>query len=199
MERTFIEQLRAGTSIDQSFLVKAKSRRQKRTGEPFLTFLLIDRTGEIVGNLWEGFGEDEASIEAGDFVQVTAAVLSFQGSPQLNIQRIRKLSPEEIRREDFYPSTTKDTGEMSEYLRTVASSLENPYLRALVRSFLEDDAFMACFRQSPAAKGLHHAYVGGLLEHTASVLKVCEAILEHYRGVRRISCWRGPSCTMWGK
>jgi 3'-5' exoribonuclease len=185
MERTFVEQLRVGTTITQPFLVKTKSWRQKRTGEPFLTFLLADRTGEISGNLWEDFEEAERTIEPGDFVQVRASVGSFQGSPQLNILNIRRMDPREIHREDFCPATTKNVEEMLDYLRSVAASLENSCLRALLASFLEDEAFMASFQGSPAAKGLHHVFLGGLLEHTSSVVKICEAILSHYEGIHR--------------
>jgi len=185
MERIFIQELRVGSTVDQPFLVKAKSVRQKKTGEAFLSLLVGDRTGEVPGNLWENFDEAERSIEAGDFVRIRAFVGSFQGSPQLNILSIRKLDPGDIDPEEFCPSTERDVEKMVEYLSRVAASLEDPHLRVLLKGFLEDEAFVSKLRRSPAAKGLHHVYLGGLLEHTASVVKICEAILAHYEGIHR--------------
>jgi len=185
MERIFVQDLRVGTTVTQPFLVKAKNPRQKKTGEPFLSFLLGDRTGEISGTLWEDFDEAERTIEPGDFVRLKAFVGSFQGLPQLNILRIQKLDPKDIDREEFCPSTGKDVEEMMSYLRRVSASLENPHLRGLLSSFLEDQAFVANFKKSPAAKGLHHVYLGGLLEHTASVVRICEAVLAYYEGIHR--------------
>ena len=185
MERLFVRDLKVGDTITQLFLVKGKYQRQKKTGDPFLAFLLGDRTGEIPGNLWEDFGEAERTIEPGDFVRVRAFVTSYQGSPQLNIQRMQRLNPEEVEAEEFLPSTPKDVEEMMGYLWRTANSLEDSNLRDLVKSFLEDETFGAAFKRSPAAKGLHHVYLGGLLEHTASVVRICEAILTQYEGINR--------------
>jgi len=185
MERLFVRDLKVGDTITQLFLVKGKYQRQKKTGDPFLAFLLGDRTGEIPGNLWEDFGEAERTIEPGDFVRVRGFVTSYQGSPQLNIQRMQRLNPEEVEAEEFLPSTPKDVKEMMGYLWRTANSLEDSNLRDLVKSFLEDETFGAAFKRSPAAKGLHHVYLGGLLEHTASVVRICEAILTQYEGINR--------------
>lgn len=185
MERLFVCDLRVGATITQHFLVKGKYQRQKKTGEPFLAFLLADRTGEITGNLWEGLEEAERTIQPGDFVRVRAFVTSYQGSPQLNIQGMQRLKPEEVETEEFLASTCKDVEEMMGYLRRTAGSLKDPNLRALLKSFLEDEAFVTAFKRSPAAKGLHHVFLGGLLEHTSSVVRICEAILTQYEGIHR--------------
>ena len=185
MERLMVQDLKNGMTITQPFWVKAKYQRQKKTGEPFLTFLLADRTGEIVGILWEGFDEAQRTIQPGDFVRVKAFVGSYQGSPELNVTKIDRLDPQEVNREEFSASTRKDVGEMMDYLRGVSSSLKNLHLRELLNRFLGDETLVAAFKESPAAKGLHHVYLGGLLEHTASVVKLCEAITGHYQGIDR--------------
>ncbi|MDH7500642.1 MAG: HD domain-containing protein [candidate division NC10 bacterium] len=185
MGRIFVQELKVGTTLDQPFLVKAKSMRQKKTGEPFLSLLVGDRTGEVSGNLWEDFEEAERTIEAGDFVRIRAFVGSFQGSPQLNIQSIQKLDPVDIDFREFCPSTERDVEEMVNYLRGVAASLGDPHLRTLLNGFLEDEDFLGKLKRSPAAKGLHHVYLGGLLEHTTSVVRICEGILAHYGGIHR--------------
>ena len=185
MERLFVRDLKVGDTITQLFLVKGKFQRQKKTGEPFLAFLLGDKTGEIPGNLWEDWNEAERTIQPGDFVRIRAFVTSYQGSPQLNIQRIQRLDPGDVDSLEFLPSTCKDVEEMMGYLRRTAESLEDSNLRDLLNRFLEDEGFVKAFQRSPAAKGLHHVYLGGLLEHTASVVKICESILDEYEGIHR--------------
>src|SRR4030042_403594 len=185
MERTFVQDLKVASTITELYLVKAKYIRQKKTGETFLTFLLGDRTGEITGNLWEDFAQADRLIQPGDFVRVKALVNSFQGQIQLNILRIQGLEPGEVNSVEFFPSTSKDVRQMIDYLRGISNSMDNSHLRDLLSSFWEDEAFLNAFARSPAAKGLHHVFLGGLLEHTTSVVEICEAILPHYQGIHR--------------
>ena len=185
MERTFVQDLKVASTITELYLVKAKYIRQKKSGETFLTFLLGDRTGEITGNLWEDFAQADRLIQPGDFVRVKALVNSFQGQIQLNILRIQRLEPGEVNSVEFFPSTSKDVRQMIDYLRGISNSMDNSHLRDLLSSFWEDEAFLNAFARSPAAKGLHHVFLGGLLEHTTSVVEICEAILPHYQGIHR--------------
>jgi 3'-5' exoribonuclease len=147
--------------------------------------LLADRTGEIIGILWEGFDEAERTIQPGDFVQVKAFVGSYQGSLELNVAKIEKLDPREVNREEFSASTQRDVGDMMDYLRGVSISWKDPHLKELMNLFWGDESFVTVFKVSPAAKGLHHVYLGGLLEHTTSVVELCEAIIGHYEGIDR--------------
>ncbi len=186
MAKTFIVECREGQAITSFFLVRARELRRRRNGEPFLSLVLGDRTGELPAVMWEGIDEAAAEIHHGDIVKVQAAVGSYQGERQLQLQRLRLASEEDgVAMEDFLPRSPRDPAVALNALRAATGRLADPHLRALLDDLWADAEFVRAFSDAPAAKGLHHAYLGGLVEHTASVVALCEVMAAHYEGVDR--------------
>ncbi len=184
MGKTFIADCKEGQTITAFFLVRAREIRRRRNGEPFLSLVLGDRTGELPAVMWEGFEEAAASIHDGDIVKVQAAVGAFQGERQLQLQRLRLATAEDgVNLEDFLPRSPRDPAEALNDLVAATRRLADPHLRTLLDDLWADAAFVRDFNEAPAAKGLHHAYLGGLVEHTASVVALCQMIAGHYQGV----------------
>ena len=186
MAKTFIAECTEGQLLTSFFLVRAKEIRRRRNGELFLSLTLGDRTGELPAVMWEGFEEAVAAIHAGDIVKVQAAVGAFQGERQLQLQRLRLASEEDgVVLEDFLPHSPRDPALALGTLQAASRRLADPHLKALLEDLWADDEFVRAFSEAPAAKALHHAYLGGLVEHTASVVALCEAMASHYEGVDR--------------
>lgn len=186
MARTFIADCKEGQAVTAFFLVRAREIRRRRSGEPFLSLVLGDRTGELPAVMWEGFEGVAAALREGDIVKVQAAVGTFQGERQLQLQRIRPATAEDgVELEDFLPRSPRDPAETVGALVAATGRLADPHLRALLEDLWADPAFLQAFSEAPAARTLHHAYLGGLAEHTASVVALCEMIADHYPGVDR--------------
>ncbi len=186
MAKTFIAECREGQAVTSFFLVRSKEIRRRRNGEPFLSLTLGDRTGELPAVMWEGFEEAAAAIHDGDIVKVQAAVGAFQGERQLQLQRLRLASEEDgVALEDFLPRSPRDPHVALNALQAAGRRLADPHLKALLEDLWADAEFVCAFTEAPAAKGLHHAYLGGLVEHTASVVALCEVMAGHYEGVDR--------------
>lgn len=186
MAKTFVVDCMEGQAITTFFLVRAKEIRRRRNGGPFLSLTLGDRTGELPAVMWEGFEEAAAAIHDGDIVKVQATVGDYQGERQLQLHRLRPATPEDaVVVEDFLPRSPRDPAEALNALTAATRSLADPYLKALLEDLWADEAFVRAFTEAPAAKGLHHAYLGGLVEHTASVVALCEMVATHYGGVDR--------------
>ena len=183
MDRPFINQIRENDLVEGVFWVKEKSMPTTRTGSPYLRVRLSDRTGEMEGRIWEGVEEFADLFEREDFIQIKAQATSYQDQVQLNIKALKKVGVAEVSLEDFLPASEKDPEEMLADLIGIAQSIENPHLKELVMAFLEDDAFTTLFKRAPGAKRLHHACLGGLLEHTLSVTRLIEEIRGHYEGI----------------
>jgi 3'-5' exoribonuclease len=186
MGKTFIADCKEGQGLTDFFLVRSRELRRRRNGEPFLSLVLGDRTGELPAVMWEGFEEVAATLHEGDLVKIQAAVGTFQGGRQLQLQRIRLATAEDgVNPEDFLPRSPRDPAESLDALVAATRGLADPYLRAMLDDLWADAAFVQAFLEAPAAKALHHAYLGGLAEHTASVVALCGRIAEHYPGVDR--------------
>ena len=184
-KHTYVRDLQVNDKVADFFLVRSKSLRPRKTGEPFLGLLLADVTGAIPAIMWEGFAAVEPRLGEGDFVKVQGVVGLYQDHHQLVLQKVRLAQPAEVDLADFVPRTTQDVTGLLAALREIAASLENPHLRALLAAFLEDEGLAGRLAAAPGAKGIHHAYLGGLLEHTLSVVQVCRLMAQHYPHVDR--------------
>jgi 3'-5' exoribonuclease len=180
MEKININQFKKGQSIEGFFLVKEKTAGKTKTGNLYLSLRLADRTGEIEGRVWERASEFGSLFEKEDFIKIQAEVDEFQGVRQLRVLRLRKAADGEIAPEDFLPRTPRDVDQMVGEMRETLASIGNPHLRGLVESFLTDEAFLRKFKTAPAAKAMHHVYVGGLLEHTLAVLRLVRLVTPQY-------------------
>ncbi len=181
VKNQFIGKLREDEEVHDTFLVLQKSISQARNGRNYLRITLGDRTGQIEARVWEGADELAKRFNAGEAVYVTGSTNSYQGVLQLKAQYIEPLEDDgKLDWSDFLPSTSRDTDEMVAELERELGRIENPYLLALVNAFMDDAEFVRGFVRSPAAKGMHHAYIGGLLEHTLGVVKLTFMMSELY-------------------
>jgi 3'-5' exoribonuclease len=185
MGRRFVEQLRDGDGIEDVYLVGDKQLRANRNGNPYILLDLRDRTGGISGRMWNAGDHLFRSFEAGDFLYCSGKVQLFQGSLQVILNTIERVEAEKVELTDFMPHTEQDVHKLAERLRGYLLKLGNPHLRALAECFLMDDAFLRAFTTCPAGVKLHHAYVGGLLEHVVTMMDVAERLLPLYPGVDR--------------
>lgn len=185
MEKTFVRDLVADQQIDSPFLISELEIKQKRNGEDFLTLVLSDRTGEIRAVLWDGVAEAAHEVSKGDFALVSGKVSLYQDQPQVTVQRLRRLERQDVDESMFLPSTAGDIEAMWRELADAVGSLRQPKLRSLLEELLADEEVADRFRRSPAAKSHHHVFRGGLLEHTVSLIRLCEAVAGHYKMLNR--------------
>lgn len=185
MAKAFIAELLDGQPVTSYFLAKQVQVRQRRGGEPYLTLLLADRTGELPAVMWEGVDESVRSLSDGDILKVQAVLGSYRGEPQLTVTRARKANPEEVSPDDYLPRTESDPTGMLAAVDATVEAIGEPHLKRLLREFFVDPTTRAAFSAAPAAKAIHHAVLGGLLEHTVSVVGLCRLLADYYPAVNR--------------
>jgi 3'-5' exoribonuclease len=181
MKSLFVRDLKPDEISTTVFLVSAKEVRQKRTGEPYLSLLLSDRTGEIDCKMWDNVAGIIDAFERDDFIKVKGLMQLYNNRPQLTIHKLRRMAEHEVDFRDFFPASLQNPEVMWAELRTIVAAVENPHVRALLDSFLDDPDVAARYRIAPAAKSIHHAFRGGLLEHVLSLLKLAKVVGAHYR------------------
>lgn len=169
--------------VETAFLVVEKATITSKNGTRYIRLRLRDRTGEIEGRIWEEVDRFAEVLKRGDLIMVRAEATEYQGRIQLNVLEVRPCEEGEFSLEDFLPPPRRDPREMLEELKALASEVEDPHLRRLVMGFLRDEAFLRDFLKVPASKGLHHARLGGLLEHTLSVATLVRKLQGHYPGI----------------
>lgn len=185
MSRQFVDQLRDGHDLDEVYLVTDKQLRANRNGNPYLLVELRDRTGSIQGRMWNAGESIARGFDPGDFVHASGKVQLFQGALQVILTNLEKAATQKIDFTDFLPQTEQNITKLIDRLRNYLLRLDNMHLRALAECFLMDDAFMRAFVSCPAGVKLHHAYVGGLLEHVVSMMDAADRLLPLYPGVDR--------------
>ena len=182
----YIDSLREGMRISEVYLCKSKQIAQTKAGKDYGNLVLQDKTGTIDSKIWDLGSQGICNFEAMDYVAVDADVTMFQGNNQLNIRRIRVADEGEYVPADYLPVSTKDIPKMYEELVGYVKSIKNPYLNQLASSyFVDDPAFAKAFQFHSAAKSVHHGFVGGLLEHTLSVVKMCDYFAGFYKEINR--------------
>ena len=181
VKETFVQDLEPDKRITSFFLVQAKEVRAKKTsGEPYLALTLSDRTGSVEAKMWDNVAEVVDGFERDDFIKIKAAVQVYRDKLQLIIHKLRRAEDGEVDLADFIPHTARNIDEMFAELTAIVDGFENPHLKALVKAFLDDPEFAERLKIAPAAKSLHHAFLGGLLEHIVSLLGLARRIAEHY-------------------
>jgi len=178
--KRLVKELKENESLVSSFLVKAKTLGNTRSGNAFLRIRLADRSGETEGRIWERALELDGEFEVNDVVRVHAKVERYQGELQLNISNLERLDPNKVNPTLYLPTGPKDPEEQWLQLTELAAQVRNSHLQRLLQSFLTDPDFIKQMKQAPAAKAMHHAYLGGLLEHTVSVTRLLGRICDHY-------------------
>jgi 3'-5' exoribonuclease len=180
MKELYIRDLQPNTVIVSAFLCQAKDLRYKKTGEGYLNLSLSDKTGELEAKVWENVAELLPLFERDDFVKVKGAVQVFRNRPQLTVHRIKKVAENEIELSDFFPHSERDSEEMWQELQGVVASLERKALRDLFELILADPEIAERLKCAPAAKSMHHAFLGGLLEHVLSLARLARLVLQNY-------------------
>jgi 3'-5' exoribonuclease len=160
------------------FAVVSRQDRSKRDGSHYFALTLSDRTGQMEARMWET--EDAGDFASGDIVKVRGLVCRYKDFLQLNVERIRKAEPGEFDLGDYVPHTERNIEELWAELNAYVESFTDPHLKALLRSILHDAEIAAALREAPAARSIHHAWIGGLLEHIVSLLGISDLAAKHY-------------------
>src|SRR5579863_4747587 len=180
MKSPFIRELKPDEIATAVFLVHTKEVRQKRTGEPYLSLVLADRTGEIDCKMWDNVSEVMDAFERDDFVKVKGLMQLYNNRPQFTIHKLRRVGDQEVDFNDFFPASLQDPEVMWGQLRAMVAQLDNAHIRRLLDAFLDDPAIASRYKVAPAAKSIHHAFRGGLLEHVLSLAKLAKLTAGHY-------------------
>lgn len=182
----YIRDYKEGDRMFDIYLCKHKQSAVTKNGKPYETVILQDKTGTIDAKVWDPNNAGISEFDTLDYIEVYGDVNSFQGALQVNVKRIRVCHEGEYDPADYLPVSGKNIDEMYKELLGLIGRTENEYLKKLLESFfVEDEAFIRAFRTSSAAKTVHHGFVGGLLEHTLSVAKLCEYFCKTYPILKR--------------
>jgi len=184
-KNVFVTDLKEGDRFGDLFLVKNVKQGETRAGKPYLVLTVMDKTGEVSGPIWDNVQALQKMCVAGEVVQLTGMVQSYRDSLQLKIDGINAVPRSEVEQAHFYPASPRDIPDMASEAQKLIQSISNPYLKKLLTYFFAKSDLWPVFQEAPAAKGIHHAYLGGLLEHTLSVAKVADFLARHYVGVDR--------------
>jgi len=180
MKTSYVADLAADQTITAFFLVCEKEIRATRDGKPYLRLELGDRTGTIEARMWDNFDPAAGAIERDDFVNVQARVEVYRNKTQLSLDRLRRADTGEIDFADYFPHTSEDVEKLYAQLQEHAAGVGNAWLKRLLTSVLEDPEIVPQLKRAPAAMRMHHAYLGGLLEHIVSLCGLCRAVAARY-------------------
>ena len=180
MKSVYVADLAADQTVTSFFLVNEKEVRTGNSGKPYLRLALGDRTGVIEARMWDSFEKDAATFSRDDVVKIQGRVDLYRGKTQLIVDRVRLASPEEVQLDDFFPHTREDVDKLYAQLRESVAGVANPFLNKLLVSVIEDPEIVPRLKRAPAAKTMHHAFLGGLLEHIVSLCGLCRVVAAHY-------------------
>jgi 3'-5' exoribonuclease len=180
MKSPYIAELQVNSDSTGIYLVQAKDVRQKKTGEPFLSLTLSDRSGEVDAKMWDNVEDVMESFEKDDFIKVRGRLQLFQNKPQLTVHRLVRVDDAEVDLADFFPASVRNIDEMWAELQAIVCGMSNPHLKAFFTALLADPEIARRYRIAPAAKSIHHAWIGGLLEHVLSLAQLSRLAASHY-------------------
>jgi len=180
MKTPFVTDLGGDQVITTFFLVHEKEIRNTREGKSYLRLELGDRSGTIEARMWDLFETIAKDINRDDFVKVQARVEIYRNKPQLALQQVRRAKPEEIDLVDFLPHTKEDVDKLYARLLEFAQSIRNPWLKTLVSGIVTDPKIAPRYKRAPAAKVMHHAFIGGLLEHVVGLCALAQLLATQY-------------------
>jgi len=180
MKPSYVADLAPDTTITSFFLVCEKELRTTRGAKQFLRLELGDRSGTVEAVLWENAQQIAETFERDDIVKIQGRVENYRGKPQLAVDKVRRASPEEVDLADYFPHTRENVDQLYERLREHAGAVGNPWLKRLLASVIEDPDLAPRLKRAPAAKMMHHAFLGGLLEHVVSLCDLSRLVSGHY-------------------
>ena len=185
MKKVYVKNIVERDQIEAPFLVRNKTLGMAKNGRPYMTLKLMDCTGEVEGRIWDRVDEFSARFDRDDFVRVSGKASLYLGKMQLVIQELNRLDESEIELSDFLPVSARPVEEMVGELKSMINALADPDLKKMMEKFLADPGFMAGYTKAPAAKTMHHVYLGGLLEHSLAVASLAADICQRYPGLNR--------------
>ena len=185
MKRVYVDQIRERDQVESIFLVRDKISAMAKNGKPYMTLRLMDRTGEVEARVWDQVDDLSALFERDDFILINAKASVYLGKMQLVVQDLRRFDDSQVDLSDFLPVTQRDQQHMRRELDQLLDSLTDPHIAALLRAFFDDPEFYTRYSKAPAAKGMHHVYLGGLLEHSLAVAALACDLSARYPQINR--------------
>ena len=196
----YIESIREGERVSGIYLCKQRQAAVTKNGKPYENMILQDKTGQADAKIWDPNSQGIEEFGALDYVEIVAEATTFQGALQLNVKRARKAREGEYDPADYLPVSEYDIEVMYRELMNYANQVKEPHLRALLKDvFVDDEEFVKAFKFHSAAKTVHHSFVGGLLEHTLSVCRLCEYYTKAYPFLNRDLLYTAAMCHDIGK
>lgn len=196
----YIKDYKDGDRVFDIYFCKFKSSAVTKNGKSYDNVILQDKTGTLDAKIWDPNNAGIADFDAMDYIEVYGEVTSFNGALQVNVKRVRKCDEGEYDESEYMPVSRKNLDEMYAELLKIIESIENTYLKTLLNKFfVEDQVFAARFRKASAAKSVHHGFIGGLLEHTLSVTKLCDYYCTAYPILNRDLLLTAAICHDMGK
>lgn len=196
----YLKDYKEGDRVFDIYLCKHKQSAVTKNGKPYDNVILQDKTGTVDAKIWDPNSAGIDDFDSLDYIEVYGDVTSFQGALQVNVKRLRRCREGEYDPANYLPVSKKDRTKMYKELLGYIGSIENVYLKKLLESFfVEDEEFIRLFQQSSAAKTVHHGFVGGLLEHTLSVVKLCDYFCSTYPMLKRDLLLAAAMCHDIGK
>ena len=171
--------------ITSTFVVVSKQVKPKKSGDPYLALTLGDRAGQIEAKMWDNVEDSIDGFEQDDFVKVKGLINKYKNRFQITIHKLRRLGESEVDFADYLPKTSTDVNELWKTLTEFVDGFQDANLQALVRAFMSDAKIAEAYRNAPAAKTLHHAYIGGLLDHVVSLFRSCDLVCRNYPQINR--------------
>jgi 3'-5' exoribonuclease len=171
--------------ITSSFVVVSKQVKPKKTGDPYLALTLGDRCGQIEAKMWDNVEDSLDAFEQDDYLKIKGLLNKYKNRFQITIHRLRRMGDSEVDFADYLPKTTKNVDELWQTLIDFVATFQDQNLRALVQAFMADPEIARAYRNAPAAKTLHHAYIGGLLDHVVSLFRSCDLVSRNYPQINR--------------
>jgi len=176
----YLKDIKQGDKVASSFLVTEKNMAFSQKGFPYLTVRLKDRTGEIESKVWDNAAQLDQRFKKGDIIAIEGRAVSYKNSVQVSVTEIKKIPWEEVEPADYLPAVNADVNVMFNEILGYIEKVNDKYLKALLNAFFQEEETASLFKRAPAAKGFHHIYLGGLLEHTLSVTHLLEKVADHY-------------------
>ncbi len=183
MKSPYVSELQPNQVVTGVFLVQHKDVRQKKSGEPYLSLVLSDRTGDLDAKMWDNAAEVMDTFDRGAFVRIKGLLQIFQNRPQFTVHKLQPVAESEAEASDFFPASKRDRDEMFLELRGWIAGVANPHLKALLETIFADPEIASAYRTAPAAKTVHHAWLGGLIEHVLSLCHLAKFTAAHYPGI----------------
>ncbi|MDH4226403.1 MAG: HD domain-containing protein [Deltaproteobacteria bacterium] len=185
MKTAFVSAIKDGDRVDSFFLVSKKDMGVSKAGKPYLAVKLMDKTGEMDARVWDNAESVAEAFVKGEVVMVKGSAVLYREKVQLNLSDIKSVAPGSYAMADFLPSSRFEPSKMIAELDAVIEAIADKHIKALLKSLFSDKSIREPFMLAPAAKGMHHPYIGGLIEHVLSLCRLASLVCSHYTGVNR--------------